>query len=147
MVNYFLVGLANRRAEITRRGTKRPLRCIGQRESRYAEGKDRENWTCSRLIFFSFFFYWYLIAFATYVQATRPCTLFMDIDTVPSPTVYIGCYRNGKFATLWKYRVTGLFLHAYVRFFFFFSVCQWHGNNECYDWVKRSIEISVCFDL
>lgn len=56
MVNYFLVGLANRRAEITRRGTKRPLRCIGQRESRYAEGKDRENWTCSRLIFFSFFF-------------------------------------------------------------------------------------------
>lgn len=34
MVNYFLVGLANRRAEITRRGTKRPRFVVSDKGNR-----------------------------------------------------------------------------------------------------------------
>lgn len=146
MVNYFLVGLANRRAEITRRGTKRPLRCIGQRESRYAEGKDRENWTCSRLIFFSFF----LLVSHRVRNLRAGDTTVHPFHGYRYSTLSDSLYRllsKRKICHTMEISSNGA-ISARVRpFFFFFSVCQWHGNNECYDWVKRSIEISVCYDL
>ena len=126
-------------------------------EIRGREGSRKLDVFQADFFFLSFFLSFFLFFTDISSRSQLTCTRherapFSWISIHPSPTVYIGCYRNGKFATLWKYRVTGLFLHAYVRFFFlffsfFFSVCQWHGNNECYDWVKRSIEISVCFDL
>lgn len=52
VVNYFFVGWLIGESRNYAARTKRPLHCIGQRESGYATGKDRKNWTCSNSIFF-----------------------------------------------------------------------------------------------
>lgn len=91
VVNYFFVGWLIGESRNYAARTKRPLHCIGQRESGYATGKDRKNWTCSNSIFFFHYFFCHFSLFSLSSCSTWP---LVACATYTSVLKYYDMYRH-----------------------------------------------------